>query len=78
MSLEKDLLQRRMAGDRATLKRNLQSELAALAEKIQQAQQSLSKGDGLDEHLIVNASGLSAYIAKWNLWHDIAPMVDDL
>lgn len=55
----------------------LRSELVNLRMRVTRAIESLEADDGLDEFLIVNASGITADIARWNLVRDLLPLVTD-
>jgi hypothetical protein len=55
----------------------LESDLRQLAQGIATAREAIKRGDFLDEHLIVNASGISARIARYNLTRDSLPYLKE-
>lgn len=50
--------------------------LEQLKIRVERALSDLEAEEQIDEHLIVNASGLTADIAKWNLIRDLHPYVN--
>ncbi len=62
--------QKRIAGDA------LESQLRNLAERVAQARETLAANKQLDPHLIVNASAISEYIARWNLVLHLIPYAE--
>lgn len=75
---EKEALQRRLNSDRKTVKAQLTSELKNLAMRTERALEALKSEDGLDAHLIVNASSISGLIERWNLIRDLTPYIEAL
>lgn len=71
------LLQTRSASEMASVRRQILSDLRYLAQKVSGALKDLEEGRPLDEHLIVNASGISAYIARYNLLTDLLPYINE-
>ena len=55
----------------------LKSGLQMLEVNIQRARRSLEAGEGLDAHLIVNASSITEDIGRWNLARDLLPLVEE-
>lgn len=55
----------------------LKSALKALEVNVQRALRALEDGEGLDAHLIVNASSITEEIARWNLARDLMPLVQE-
>lgn len=63
--------------ERDSVKRRLGAELINHRIRVERAIAALESGAQLDEHLIANASMLTADIARWNLVRDLAPLVAD-
>lgn len=67
----------RVAIERDSVKRRLGAELINHRIRVERAITALENGTQLDEHLIANASMLTADIARWNLVRDLTPLVAD-
>ncbi len=66
----------RLEVNHAALRRELVASLRYLSECVDRGRRAIEAGEPLDPHLIVNASGLSETIARWNLVRDLLPYVE--
>lgn len=66
-------LKARLHNEHQRLIVELNSSLKNLKQRTEMAIVALQDGKALDAHLIVNASGISEMIAKWNLVRDLTP-----
>jgi hypothetical protein len=66
-------LKARLNSEHQRLIVELNSNLKNLKQRTEMAIESLKDGKALDSHLIVNASGISELIAKWNMVRDLIP-----
>ncbi len=67
----------RITIERDSVKTRLRAELINHRIRVERAIVDLADDDRLDEHLIANASMLTADIARWNLVRDLMPLVAD-
>ncbi len=63
--------------ERASVKTRLRAELINHRIRVEHAIAALDGAKQIDEHLIANASMLTADIARWNLVRDLTPLVAD-
>lgn len=68
-----DRLKSRLTNERKQVAITLLSELKNLHVRTKNAIEALQEGQLLDAHLIVNASGITESIARWNLVCDLLP-----
>lgn len=76
MSVMLRMLASKLSVDKDAARLHLESQLRSLSQEVESARKSLADGSRLNEHLIVNASGLSALIARWNMLLDLGPYMD--
>lgn len=67
----------RLDVERDSIKLRLRAELTNHRIRVDRAIAALDGGEQIDDHLIANAAMLTAYIARWNLVRELAPLVAD-
>lgn len=73
-----DRVKSRIQTEYDSLERRLRGELVGLRVRVEREIKSLEKGERLDEHLIANATHMTADFARWNLVRDLIPILVEL